>query len=89
MIYLVLAVAGWVGGGWGYPNPDDPDSPMCPVCGRVIGVVAAIIYYMVLKNMLGADNSFFTLSVVGVLGGAAGASLVGGLMGMARGKKAG
>lgn len=88
MLYLVLAVAGWVGSGWtGYPNPDDPDPVFCPVCIRVIGAIGAIIYYMVLKNMLGADNSFFTLSLVGILGGAATASLLNGVIGLARGKK--
>jgi hypothetical protein len=87
MEYLILAVAGLVGGGLGYPNPDDPNSPQCKVCGFVIGVIAAIIYYMVLKDALGADHSFFTLSVVGLVGGAAGGALVGAGMNLARGKK--
>lgn len=87
MEYLVLAVAGLVGGALGYPNPEDDDSPQCKVCGYVIGIVAAIIYYMVLRDMLGEDRSFFTLSVVGVLGGAAGAALAGAGMNLARGGK--
>lgn len=87
MEYLVLAVAGLVGGALGYPNPDDPDSPQCKVCGLVIGIIAAIIYYMVLKNMLGEDHSVFTLSVVGVIGGAAGGALAGAGMNLARGGK--
>jgi hypothetical protein len=87
MEYLVVGIAGLVGGRLGYPNPDDDDSPDCDVCGLVIGVIAAIIYYLVLKNTLGEDNSFFTLSVVGLVGGAAGAALGGAGINMARGKK--
>lgn len=87
MEYLVLAVAGLVGGALGYPNPDDPDSPQCKVCGLVIGVISAIIYYLVLKTQLGDDHSVFTLSVVGVLGGAAGAALVGAGINLAGGGK--
>lgn len=87
MEYLVVGIAGLVGGRLGYPNPDDPDSPDCDVCGLAIGLVAAIIYYLVLKNMLGEDSSFFTLSVVGVVGGAAGAAVGGAVINMARGKK--
>lgn len=87
MEYLVLAVGGVVGGIYGYPNPEDDDSPRCPVCGIAIGIIASILYYMVLRDMLGEDRSFFTLSVVGVLGGAAGAALVGAGINLARGGK--
>lgn len=87
MEYLILATAGVVGGIYGYPNPDDPDSPQCPVCAIAIGIIASIIYYMVLKNVLGEDNSVFTLSVVGFFGGAAGAAIVGAGINMARGGK--
>lgn len=88
MEYVLLATAGVVGSGWtGYPNPDDPDSPMCPVCIRVIGAIAAIILYVVLRDMIGADAGIATLSLVGFLGGSAGAALVNGVINLARGGK--
>jgi hypothetical protein len=85
MEYLILATAGVVGGIYGYPNPDDDDSPSCPVCAIAIGIIASIIYYMVLRNVLGEDHSFLTLSLVGFFGGAAGAAVVGAGINMARG----
>ena len=86
MEYALIAVGGWVGGGWvGYPS-DDPDSPMCDVCVHILGAIAAVILWLVVwKDMLGADSAGGALAVmaVSVLSGSFAASLVRGVMKMA------
>lgn len=92
MEYLLVAIIGWCGtywprrfplpGGGGYPNPDDPWPPYCPVCGPIIGAIAAVILWIVLREDFG--EGFGQLVVISFFGGAFGSSLIGGLMSLGR-----
>jgi hypothetical protein len=86
MLYLFLALAGWVGGGWavtfgtgtgGYPNPDDVGPwpwPPCLACGGLLGAAAAVILEAVLPrisaNMAGPEG-WGELALFGLVVGAA------------------
>jgi hypothetical protein len=88
MLYVYLALAGWVGGGWavtlgtgtgGYPNPDDTGPwpwPPCLACGGILGALAAVILEAVLPRVaanLAVPEGWGELTLFGlVVGGAAG-----------------
>ena len=92
MEYLLAGIIGWCGTYWPrrfplpapgpYPNPDDPWPPNCPVCGPIIGAIAAVILWMVLKEEFG--EGLGQLVVISFFGGAFGSSLIGGLLSFGR-----
>lgn len=95
--YILAAIVGWCGTYWPrrwplppgpspYPNPDDPWPPNCPVCGAIIGAIAGVILWKVLEPRYG--DGFLEVAVMAFFGGAFGASLVGGLLGLVRGRPA-
>jgi len=95
MDWLVIAIIGWCGTGWprrfpggggtgGGFDPDNPWPPNCPMCGGVIGAVAALVVnYAVGAHF--ANAGFIGMAIISFAAGSVGNSLIGGLVGMARG----
>jgi hypothetical protein len=84
MDYLLMAIIGWVGSGW--QNTDDGWPTGCPMCRQIVGVISAIILSRVLAPVVPADAGLLGTVVVCFFGGSFGASLIGGLVGMMKGK---
>jgi len=95
MQWLLLVIIGWCGTGWpwrfwgggggGGTDPDYPWPNHCLVCGGIIGSLSAVIIYPLVANLL-VDAGFAGLVVTAFAAGSFGNGLVGGVVGMVRGK---
>ena len=82
MALFLAFMFGWVGGSWTRRwDPDDPWPPNCWVCGGILGGIAAVILEAV--GNPGA-NGLIEHAVLDFFVGAFAATLVGGLLGLAK-----
>jgi hypothetical protein len=93
MDWLIPAIIGWCGtywrpripGGGGGGGDPDPWPPNCWVCGGIIGALSAIVINMIAGPAM-ADAGFFGHALVSFAAGFVGNQIVGGAVGMMRGK---
>ena len=100
MDWIIPALIGWcgtywprrlpfpVGGGGGGFDPDNPWPPNCIVCGGIIGSLGAVIINILVGPII-AEAGFFASALTSFAAGSAINGLVGGLVGMIRGKTSG
>jgi hypothetical protein len=98
MDWIIPAVIGWCGtywpirlrfppggGGGGGFDPDNPWPPNCAVCGGIIGSIAAVIINILVGPII-REAGFFAMAVTAFAAGSAANGLIGGIVGMIRGK---
>ena len=95
MDWLIPAIIGWCGtywrpklpggGGGGGFDPDNPWPPNCWVCGGIIGAISAVVLDPIVASGLG-DAGFLGRAVMAFAAGAVGNNIIGGAVGLLRGK---
>jgi hypothetical protein len=100
MDWIFPLIVGWCGTGWphrfwpkgggggGGFDPDNPWPVNCPMCGGIVASLGALVIDILVLPHVG-DVGIFGRGLVDFAGGAFASGIVGGLVGMMRGNRAG